>query len=92
MAEEAEGVFEIVNEKGLHARAAVKITQLAQRYPCEITLTHSSQMANGKSVMGVLLLIGAKGTMLGVRANGARASEAVSAIGELIAARFGEER
>ncbi len=86
------GDYEIINELGLHARAAIKLTQTAQRYPCDVTLSREGQEANAKSVMGVLLLCGAKGTILEVRADGDGAAEAVRAIGELIAARFGEPK
>lgn len=88
----ARGTFEIVNELGLHARAAVKLTQTAARFPCEVTVSREGQTANAKSVMGVLLLCGAKGAKIAVMAEGDRAEEAVSAIGELVAARFGEPR
>ncbi|MCS6900735.1 MAG: HPr family phosphocarrier protein [Myxococcales bacterium] len=84
--------FEIINERGLHARAAAVLTRLAQRYPCEITLSKDDQRANGKSIMGLLLLCGAKGTLLRVEAEGPQAEEAVQAIGALIAQRFGEEK
>lgn len=90
MAETSEGRFEVVNELGLHARAATKLVQLASRFRAEIELKNGEQAANAKSVMGVLLLCGAKGTTLGVRAEGADAAEAVRAIGQLIAERFGE--
>ncbi|MCC6644489.1 MAG: HPr family phosphocarrier protein [Polyangiaceae bacterium] len=83
---------EIINELGLHARAAVKLTQVAQRFPCEIVLSRDEQRANAKSVMGVLLLCGSKGTRIRVEADGERADEAVRAIDELVAARFGEAR
>lgn len=89
---EAAGRFTIVNQLGLHARAATKLVQLASRYPCEVEVARDDQMANGKSVMGVLLLCGSKGTVIDVRARGERAQECVVAIGELIAARFGEAR
>ena len=82
----------IVNELGLHARAAVKLTQTAQRFPCEITLSRDDQRANAKSVMGVLLLCGSKGTKIMVEADGAGAEEAVAAIGSLVADRFGEPK
>jgi phosphocarrier protein HPr len=86
-----EAEFEIVNVRGLHARAATKLVQLAGKYPCEIHIAGpDGQVANAKSVMGVLLLCGAIGTMITVRANGVSAKEAVEAIGILIAARFGE--
>lgn len=87
---EANAQFKVVNELGLHARAATKLVQLAARYPCEIEIRRNGQHANAKSVMGVLLLCGAKGTVLEVSARGDAAQDAVKAIGELIAARFGE--
>jgi phosphocarrier protein len=89
---QATGRFMIVNQLGLHARAATKLVQLASKFPCEIEITRDEQCANGKSVMGVLLLCGSKGTVLEVRAVGDRAQECVQAIGELIAGRFGEPK
>jgi phosphocarrier protein len=89
---EASGRFRIVNQLGLHARAATKLVQLASKFPCEVEVAREDQSANGKSVMGVLLLCGSKGSTLEVRARGDRAEECVAAIGELIANRFGEGR
>jgi len=86
------GRFTIVNQLGLHARAATKLVQLASKFPCDVEIAREDQSANGKSVMGVLLLCGSKGTVLEVRARGDRAQECVEAIGELIADRFGEAR
>lgn len=82
--------FEIVNELGLHARAATKLVQIASRFPCEVTVSHGGQAANAKSVMGVLLLCGSKGTVVEITAIGPGAPECVEAIGELIKSRFGE--
>jgi phosphocarrier protein HPr len=87
---QASGRFEIVNQLGLHARAATKLVQLASKYPCDVQIAREEQSANAKSVMGVLLLCGSKGTILDVRAQGERAEECVNAIGDLIASRFGE--
>jgi phosphocarrier protein len=87
---EASNKFTIINTLGLHARAATKLVQLATRYPCDVEIARDDQTANGKSVMGVLLLCGSKGTVLEVRAKGERAEECVTAIGDLIANRFGE--
>lgn len=89
---EANGRFKIVNQLGLHARAATKLVQLASKYPCDVEVSREDQVANGKSVMGVLLLCGSKGTVLNVRANGERADECVKAIGALIADKFGEPK
>ena len=86
----AAGKFTIINSLGLHARAATKLVQLASKFPCEVEIAREDQAANGKSVMGVLLLCGSKGTILEVRCTGDRAAECVKAIGDLIADRFGE--
>jgi len=82
--------FRIVNDLGLHARAATKLVQLAAKFPCDVVLAHGGQTANAKSVMGVLLLCGSKGTIVNVTATGDRAQDCVDAIGNLIADRFGE--
>jgi phosphocarrier protein HPr len=90
MSDRAVGRFMIVNTLGLHARAATKLVQLATRFPCDVDVAREDQSANGKSVMGVLLLCGSKGTVIEVTATGERAGECVDAIGDLIANRFGE--
>jgi phosphocarrier protein HPr len=89
---EATARFKIINQLGLHARAATKLVQLASKFPCDVEVARDDQSANGKSVMGVLLLCGSKGTVIEVRAKGERAEECVAAIGQLIADRFGEGR
>jgi phosphocarrier protein len=90
MSASAVGKFTIVNALGLHARAATKLVQLATRFPCDVQLTRDDQTANAKSVMGVLLLCGSRGTVIDVTATGDRAEECVTAIGALIADKFGE--
>lgn len=90
MTDRATSRFLIVNDLGLHARAATKLVQLASKYPCDVQVAHGGQSANAKSVMGVLLLCGSKGTEVEVTATGTQAEECVKAIGVLIAQRFGE--
>ncbi len=90
MSVSAVGKFTIVNALGLHARAATKLVQLATRFPCDVQLARDDQTANAKSVMGVLLLCGSRGTVIEVKATGDRAEECVNAIGALIADKFGE--
>ena len=80
----------IQNELGLHARAATKLVQLATKFPCEITLTKDGHEVNGKSIMGVLMLVASKGTWVTLKAKGDRAQEAVDAIAALIDDKFGE--
>ncbi len=88
----ARGTFDVVNELGLHARAAAKLVQLASGFVCDVVLEKEGRRANAKSVMGVLLLCGQRGSRINVEARGVDAPEAVQAIGQLFEKRFGEER
>jgi len=90
VSERDEQVFEVLNELGLHARPVTRIVQTASRYRCEVELERDGQKANAKSVMGMLLLACHKGSRVTVRASGEGATQAVAAIGELFAGRFGE--
>jgi phosphocarrier protein HPr len=90
MAMTAEKTLKIQNELGLHARAATKLVQLASKYPCEFTVTKDGHEVNGKSIMGVLMLVASKGSTVTLRAKGERAQEAVDAVAALIDDKFGE--
>ncbi len=91
MAESAEAELLIVNARGLHARAATKLVQIAGGVAADVTLVaEDGQSANAKSVMGVLLLCCAKGSKLVVRAVGEGAVQVVEAISLLVKNKFGE--
>jgi phosphocarrier protein HPr len=90
MTGDARASFEIINKLGMHARAATKLVQTASRYRSDVQIEKDGHSANAKSVMGVLLLCGHQGSVISVSAHGEDADEAVRAIGELIADRFGE--
>ena len=81
---------DIVNKLGLHARASAKLTQLAARYQCEVWLTRNGRRVNAKSIMGVMMLAAAKGSRVDVETDGPDETEAMQALVELIADRFGE--
>ena len=83
--------FEIKNLLGLHARAAAQLVHLANRYVSEIKLSREDMEVNGKSIMGVLMLAVPKGARIRILADGADADAALSAIGDLIDQKFGEE-
>lgn len=87
-----EADVEIVNELGLHLRAAAAFAKLAERYQSEVTLQRDAIAANGKSVIALVTLAAAKGSTVRVIAEGGDAQDAVSALVELIEDRFGEER
>jgi phosphocarrier protein len=88
----AEADFEIVNELGLHARAATKFVQTANKFKSDIDVEKDGQKVNGKSIMGVLMLVASKGTSIRVRARGEDADACVEALGELVRGRFGEDK
>jgi phosphocarrier protein HPr len=88
----AERTLLIQNELGLHARAATKFVQQASKFGCDITISKDGQEVNGKSIMGVLMLVASKGSTVTVRARGDRAGDAVTALVALIDDKFGEGR
>jgi phosphocarrier protein len=85
-----ERTVEIVNKNGLHARPAAEIVKLSSKFQCEITIVRDDLEVNGKSIMGVMMLAAEYGSNIVVRANGPDAEQAVIAIADLVAAKFGE--
>jgi phosphocarrier protein len=87
----AERRLQIVNELGMHARAATKFVQTANKYQSAIAVEKDGQSVNGKSIMGVLMLVAAKGTFITVRCEGPDAEGALAALTKLVQDKFGEE-
>jgi phosphocarrier protein len=81
----------IRNRLGLHARAAARFVQLANRFGSKVTLSRDGRTMDGKSILGILLLAAARGSKLVVAAHGADEAEAVTALAALIEGGFGEE-
>lgn len=82
---------EIENKLGLHLRAAAELVKVANKFKSHITINQSIQHANAKSLMGLLTLAAAKGTVLELVAEGEDAKDAVAALKTLIAKKFGEK-
>ncbi|MBV1906771.1 MAG: HPr family phosphocarrier protein [Pseudomonadales bacterium] len=80
----------IVNRLGLHARAASKFVSLSQSFSSEISLTKNAEQVDGKSIMSIMLLAAAQGTILTLSAEGEDEESAFSALSALIANRFDE--
>ena len=83
--------IEIINQLGLHARAAAKFVTLASQFQSNIHVLKGATRVNGKSIMGVMMLAAAKGTLLDLEVEGADQEEALEKLSELISNRFGEE-
>jgi phosphocarrier protein len=81
----------IVNRKGLHARATAKFVTCVERFESAITVSKSGETVNGTSIMGILTLGAGIGSTITVAATGRDAGEAIEAIGQLVAGRFGED-
>jgi phosphocarrier protein len=82
---------QIVNRNGLHARPAAEVVKTAAKFKSEITMVRDDLEVNGKSIMGVMMLAAEFGATLTIRAHGPDAQQAVDAIVELIAQKFGEK-
>jgi phosphocarrier protein HPr len=82
----------ITNKLGLHARAAAKLVHTASEFESEIFVGTDHEEVNAKSILGILTLAATKGTPLNVRADGSDEGEAVRAIVQLFADKFGEDQ
>jgi phosphocarrier protein HPr len=83
--------MKIVNRKGLHARATAKFVQCVDRFDASIKVSRCGETVGGDSIMGILTLGAGLGSTIVVHALGVQAGEALEALSELVADRFGEE-
>lgn len=82
--------LQIVNQKGLHARASAKLVETVERFNASATVRKDGLDASGDSIMGLLMLAASRGTFIEVETTGPEAEELGRAIAELVADRFGE--
>ena len=80
----------VTNALGMHARAAARFVHAAAAFHSQIRLSRGPQTVDGKSIMGVLLLAAARGTVLEITADGPDEAEAVAALVQLIESGLGE--
>jgi len=81
----------VVNQLGMHARAAAKFVHLATRYRSRVRVARDEREMDGKSIMGILLLAAARGSTIRIVADGVDEHEAVSALSALVRSGFGED-
>ena len=81
----------VVNQLGMHARAAAKFVHLATRYQARVRVKRDAREMDGKSIMGILLLAAARGSKLTISAEGTDERDAVAALTALVASGFGED-
>jgi phosphocarrier protein HPr len=82
--------LEIVNDKGLHARASAKFVETVERFDATALVRRDGMEVAGDSIMGLMMLAAAKGTSIDVTVDGAEAAPLADALRQLVAERFGE--
>ncbi len=81
----------IINKRGLHARASAKFVQTVEAYDAAITVSKDGTTVGGTSIMGLMMLAASPGCSVMVTASGNQAAEALEALDQLVANKFGEE-
>jgi len=83
--------LEIINEKGLHARASAKFVEVVEAHDAEAEVSKDDTTAPGDSIMGLLMLAASRGTFIEVKTRGPEAEALADALAALVADRFGED-
>ena len=81
----------VVNQLGMHARAAAKFVHLATRYTARVKVARDQREIDGKSIMGILLLAAARGSTITISAEGQDERAAVHALVALVQSGFGDD-
>jgi len=84
-------IVTICNKRGLHARAAAKLVKLAGTFDADVRVTKNGSIVSGRSIMGLMMLAAAIGSVIEIRATGRQALEAADAIAGLVTDGFDEE-
>ena len=85
-------VVEIVNERGLHARASAKFVKLAAAFDAEVTVSRDGTTVDARSIMGLMMLAAGLGSTIEIAAEGPEAQPALDALVELVEGRFDEDQ
>src|SRR5262249_22227127 len=81
----------VVNQLGMHARAAAKFVHLATRFEARVLVTREMRQMDGKSIRGIVLLAGGCGSSPTIRAAGPDGRAAGDALADLVRSGFGED-
>jgi phosphocarrier protein len=82
---------EIINKRGLHARASAKFVKLATEFDAEVRVARDGTVVDARSIMGLMMLAAGPGCCIDIEAEGPEAAKAVDALAELVADRFQED-
>jgi phosphocarrier protein HPr len=83
---------EIINQRGLHARASAKFVKIAAGFDAEVTVSKDGQTVDARSIMGLMMLAAGPGCCIDIAADGPEAGPAIEALVSLVEQRFDEER
>ncbi|MEK9596605.1 MAG: HPr family phosphocarrier protein [Rhodospirillaceae bacterium] len=86
-----ESELTITNQRGLHARAAAKLCKLAEGFQSQLTVSRNDISVSACSIMGLMLLAAAPGSIINVRAEGVDAAAALTAVQGLVESKFYED-
>lgn len=91
MSQPALRTVEIVNKRGLHARASAKFVKMAAGFDAEVRVSKDGQTVDARSIMGLMMLAAGPGCCIDIEADGAEAEAAVEALHQLVSAKFEED-
>ena len=91
MSQNTTATVTICNTRGLHARASAKFVKLASSFESEVQVIRDGTTVDARSIMGLLMLGAGNGCTIDISAEGSDAAEAIEALNELVATRFGED-
>jgi phosphocarrier protein len=83
--------FTIINKLGLHARASALFVKTASQFKADVKVNREGVEVNGKSIMGIMMLAAAKGSVITLKIEGGDGEEALRVLGDLISNGFGED-
>ncbi len=89
-AEPSPRTMDIINQRGLHARASAKFVKLVETFDADVTVSKGGETVGGTSIMGLMMLAASNGCCVDVAATGPQANEVLDALEDLLANRFGE--
>jgi phosphocarrier protein len=81
----------IVNERGLHARAAARFVKTAHKFEADVSVRKDGVEVSGASIMGLMMLAAGPGCEIELAASGVQAPEAIEALARLITDKFDED-
>ncbi|MEP2890809.1 HPr family phosphocarrier protein [Tateyamaria sp.] len=87
----AQFTVEIINIKGLHARASAKLVEVVEAFDARAIINRDGMTASGDSIMGLLMLAASIGSFIDIETSGPDADALAEALTALVADKFGEE-